>query len=133
MTPDGQADRSRLPPFSIRFSPEERQRIERRAGAMPVGAYIKSVVLAEDAPRYRKRRTMAEADQRLLAEVLARLGSSRTASNLNQIAHHLNRGTLILDAELSDDLKRACAEVAWMRATLVQALSVKGTAKEDRS
>ena len=110
MTPDGQADRSRLPPFSIRFSPEERQRIERRAGAMPVGAYIKSVVLAEDAPRYRKRRTMAEADQRLLAEILARLGSSRTASNLNQIAHLLNRGTLILDAELAEIGRAWCRE-----------------------
>jgi hypothetical protein len=111
--------RKRTTPFSIRFSDEERARVEARAGAMPVGAYIKSVVLSEDAPRYRKRRAMPEADQRLLAEILARLGASRSASNLNQIAKHLNQGTLIFDAELKADLKLACAEVAWIRTTLM--------------
>ena len=117
--------RKRATPFSIRFSDDERARVEARAGAMPVGAYIKSVVLSEDAPHYRKRRAMPEADQRLLAEILARLGASRSASNLNQIAKHLNQGTLVIDAELEADLKRACAEVAWIRATLMQALGIK--------
>ena len=30
----------RAAPFSIRFSDDERARVEKRAGAMPVGAYI---------------------------------------------------------------------------------------------
>ncbi len=118
--------RKRPAPFSIRFTDEERERVEARAGTMPVGAYIKSVVLAEDAPRYRKRRSMAEADQRLLAEILARLGGSRSASNLNQIAKHLNQGTLVMDSVLEADLKRACLEVAWLRNTLMMALGIKG-------
>ena len=69
-------------------------------------------------------------DQRLLAEILARLGASRSASNLNQIAKHLNQGTLVIDEELETDLKRACAEVAWMRATLVAALGLHGSRDE---
>ena len=60
-----------------------------------------------------------------MAEVLARLGQTRQANNLNQIAKHLNQGTLIVDPELEEDLKRAVAEVAWMRATLMEALGVK--------
>ena len=59
-----------------------------------------------------------------MAEVLARLGQTRQANNLNQIAKHLNQGTLIVDPELEEDLKRAVAEVAWMRATLMEALGV---------
>ena len=116
---------SRLAPFSLRLTPEERSQLETQAGAMPLSSYIKSVVFAAEAPKYRKRRKPPVAEQQLLAEVLARLAQTRQANNLNQIAKHLNLGTLILDPELEEDLKSAVAEVAWMRATLMQALGVK--------
>jgi hypothetical protein len=117
---------SRRPlPFSIRFSDDERQKLEAQAGSMPLASYIKSVVFAAEAPKYRRRRKPPVAEQQLLAEVLARLGSTRTANNLNQIAKHLNQGTLVVDPDLEADLKRAVAEVAWMRTTLMKALGVK--------
>ncbi|MDX8350675.1 plasmid mobilization relaxosome protein MobC [Cognatiyoonia sp. IB215446] len=65
------------------------------------------------------------AEQQLPAAVLARLGETRTANNLNQIAKHLNQGTLVIDEELEADLNAAIAEVAWMRVTLMQALGIK--------
>lgn len=116
---------SRAAPFSLRLSEDERTRLEAQAGTMPLAAYIKSVVLAEDAPHYRKRRKPPMAEQQLLAEVLARLGQSRTANNLNQISKHLNQGTLVVDEELEADLKAALADVAWMRVTLMRALGVR--------
>jgi len=116
---------SRLPPFSLRLTPDERHQLEAQAGAMPLASYIKSVVLADDAPKYRKRRKAPEAEQRLLAAILARLGQTRQANNLNQIAKHLNQGTLIVDEELAADLTAAIAEVAWMRTTLMNALGVR--------
>ena len=116
---------SRLAPFSLRLTPEERSQLEAQAGAMPLSSYIKSVVFAAEAPKYRKRRKPPVAEQQLMAEVLARLGQTRQANNLNQIAKHLNQGTLIVDPELEEDLKRAVAEVAWMRMTLMEALGVK--------
>ena len=116
---------SRPAPFSIRFSEEERQRLEAQAGSMPLASYIKSVVFADDALKYRKRSKPPVAEQQLLAEVLARLGATRSSSNLNQIAKAINQGTLYVDDELEADLKQACAEVAWMRATLMQALGIK--------
>ena len=36
-------------PFSLRLTFEERAQIEANAGSMPVGAYIKSLLLADDA------------------------------------------------------------------------------------
>lgn len=99
-------------PFSLRLTPDERQQLEAKAGAMPLASYIKSVVLSDEAPKYRRRRTPPVAEQQLLAQVLARLGQTRTANNLNQIAKHLNQGTLAIDEELEVDLNAAIAEVA---------------------
>lgn len=122
--------RKRLAPFSLRMTEDERAAIEARAGSMPLGSYIKSVLLEGDAPKFRQRSKLPVLDQRLLAEILARLGASRSANNLNQIAKHLNQGTLVIDSELEAELKCACAEVAWMRATLVAALGFQGSRDE---
>ncbi|MEO0569533.1 MAG: hypothetical protein AAF066_17505 [Pseudomonadota bacterium] len=116
---------SRAAPFSIRLSEEERSKLETQAGSMPLAAYVKSVVFADAAPIYRKTRKPPVAEQQLLAEILARLGQSRTANNLNQIAKHLNQGTLVIDEELGKDLQQAVLDVAWMRATLIDALGLK--------
>lgn len=125
MTKDLSSRQKRPAPFSLRLTAEERDRLEAQAGTMSLAAYIKSTVFAEDAPKYRGRRRFSAAEQQLLAEVLARLGASRTASNLNQIAKHLNQGTLQIDQQLEDDLRQAVAEVAWMRVTLIRALGLK--------
>ncbi|MEL6646133.1 MAG: hypothetical protein AAFQ05_00285 [Pseudomonadota bacterium] len=112
-------------PFSIRFSQGERAAIESAAGSMPLGSYIKSVVLASEAPKYRKRSKPPVAEAQLLAELLARLGQTRHANNLNQIAKHLNQGSLVMDAELEADIQAALLDIAWMRMTLMQALGIK--------
>lgn len=112
-------------PFSLRLTQDERAALEAKAGSMPLASYIKSVVLASEAPTYRKRRKPPVAEQQLLAQVLAKLGQTRTANNLNQIAKGINQGTLVIDEELEADLNAAMAEVAWMRVTLMQALGMK--------
>ena len=112
-------------PFSIRFSEAERAAVEAAAGGMPLGSYIKSVVLASEAPKYRKRPKPPVAETQLLGELLAKLGQTRHANNLNQIAKHLNQGTLVMDADLEADIKQALVEIAWMRLTLMKALGIK--------
>ncbi|WP_299733074.1 plasmid mobilization relaxosome protein MobC [uncultured Tateyamaria sp.] len=123
--PQQRTPKKRPAPLSLRLSDEERTLLEQQAGNLALGAYIKLVVFDEAAPTYRKRQKPPVAEQQLLAEVLARLGQSRTANNLNQIAKHLNQGTLVVDEELEADLQQAIAEVAWMRATLMKALGIK--------
>lgn len=115
----------RIPPLSIRLNKEERELLVQQAGNLSLAGYIKSVVFAEDVPRYRSRRQTPEVDAKLLAELLAHLGSSRVASNLNQIAKHLNQGSLIVDPELDSDLRLAVEEVALIRSTLLQAMGMK--------
>ncbi|MEP2715181.1 hypothetical protein [Pseudophaeobacter sp.] len=115
----------RIPPLSIRLTEEERVLLEQRAGSLSLAGYIKSVVFADGAPRYRSHRQTPELDAKLLAELLTHLGASRMASKLNQIAKHLNQGTLIVDPDQDGDLKAAATEVAWIRSTLLQALGTK--------
>ena len=110
----------RIPPLSIRLSKEERERLVRQAGNLSLAGYIKSVVFADNAPRYRSRCQTTEMDAKLVAELLVHLGSSRVASNLNQIAKHLNQGTLIVDPDLDSDLRQAVEEVALIRSTLLR-------------
>lgn len=125
MTVQPQSVKRRDAPFSLRLTKEERKQLEAQAGSLPLASYIKSVVLASEAPKYRKKSKPPVADQQLLAEILARLGATRSASNLNQIAKAINQGTLYVDDELAADLNKACAEMAWMRVTLMQALGIK--------
>jgi hypothetical protein len=86
---------------------------------------MKSVLLEEDAPTYRQRRKSADADQKLLAEVLACLGSTRLANNLNQLAKAANSGALYCDAETKSELTRACDDVRAMRLLLMEALGLE--------
>lgn len=89
---------------------------------MPVGAYIKSLLLAEDAPKYRKRRKSPVEDQAALAQALACLGASRIANNLNQLARATNIGSFYFDEDTKRMIREACHDVRIMRQLLMEAL-----------
>lgn len=122
-------------PYSLRLTFEEKAQLERNAGGMPVAAYIKSLLFAENAPRYRKARRSAVADEKALAELLASLGSSRIPNNLNQLAKAANSGNLYFDYDTKLAINRACDDVANMRFLLMRALgiSTKNQAKPPQS
>ena len=56
--------------------------------------------------------------------VLAALGQSRIASNLNQLAKAVNIGVLPVTPETEADMSEACAAVSAMRADLMRALGL---------
>lgn len=120
--------KKREAPFSLRLTFEERAQLEAAANGEPLGAYIKSVLFAQDLPKTRRRRSAPIADQKALARVLAALGGSRLSSNLNQLARALNTGTLPVHPEIEDELREACGDIARMRAELIEALGLKGGA-----
>ena len=116
-------------PFSIRLTPDERARLDNMAADVPIGAYIKSRLFGTDQRAIRTR--APKADQRLLAQLLARLGQSGLASNFNQLARAANTGALLVDDETRDALNAACADVAAMRTALMQALGARGVVSSD--
>ena len=116
--------KKRLPPFSIRLSEKERARLASEAAGAPLGAYIKAKALGE--PSLRKRRTgVAVADKTSLAQVLALLGRSRLANNINQLAWAVNIGSLPVTPETEAELFAAMRDVREMRRLLLIALGLK--------
>ncbi|MEM6900770.1 MAG: hypothetical protein AAF583_13490 [Pseudomonadota bacterium] len=112
-------------PFSLRLSFEERARLEAAADGAPLGAYIRSVLFAQDLPKARRKRARPIADHRELARVLAALGASRLSSNVNQLAKAVNIGVLPVTPDTEAELHRACQDIAEMRDLLIAALGLE--------
>lgn len=113
--------KKRPAPFSIRLSETERAHLVKEAGGAPLGAYIKAKAL--DGLPHRAGRTVE--DQKALAKLLAQLGGSRIANNLNQLAYAANIGSLPMTPETEDDLRETLRAVRDMRRLLLVALGLK--------
>lgn len=112
-------------PFSLRLSEEERAHLIAEAKGALLGAYVKAKVFGSG-PAVRPRRTgLVVEDRQSLAQALALLGSSRLASNLNQLAHAANIGALPFTPEIEDELREALADVRAIRRLLMTALGLK--------
>lgn len=64
-------------------------------------------------------------DHEALARVLAALGQSRIANNLNQLAKAVNIGVLPMSPNVEEDISEACAAVAAIRRDLMRALGLR--------
>lgn len=111
-------------PFSLRLTFEERVALEKEAGNKPLGAYIRSKLFcgAENPRRTRSRTRKPLKDDKALGELLGKLGQSRLASNINQLAKATNSGSLPVTPDTEKALKDACDDVRAMRILLMQAL-----------
>ncbi len=110
------------PPYSIRFTFEERARLDAERGRQPLSAYIRERLFGDDATPRKKRGLSPVADTEALGRVLGALGGSRLSSNLNQLAKAVNTGSLPVTPETEADLQEACREVKALRDDLLRAL-----------
>lgn len=118
------------PPYSIRFTDEERARLNRDAGVLSLAAYIRLQLFSgDDGPPPRKKLTRKQhtpsAELAVVGHMLGGLGQSRLASNINQIAKAANMGALPVTPELEAELAEACKAIQDMRAQLIAAMGVK--------
>ena len=118
-----------LPPFSLRLTPEERAQIEKDAAGMSLGAYIRSCLFDSSVPKRRVRNKFPVKDHQELAKVLGKLGRSRLANNLNQLAKAMNRGTLEITPETEQVIHDACSDIRWMRHILMAAMGLRGRSR----
>jgi len=112
------------PPFSLRLTFEERQRLDQESGNVPLGAYIREQLFDTPSPRKRVFRQPVK-NEKTLAKLLTELGQSRLSSNLNQLAKASNSGSLPITSETEQALNQACEDVEMMRQYLIQALGLK--------
>jgi len=111
------------PPFSLRFTVEERQKLDADAGDLAVAEYIRTQLFENPAKRLRPYRRPVQ-DGKALGEVLAALGRSRLSSNLNQLAKAVHSGSLPVTPETEKAILDAVKEVHDMSSQLVKALGL---------
>lgn len=124
-TVPSRAKRKRPAPFSIRLSDIERDALVIEADGAPLGTYIKAKLTATGVMLPTRRAGLVIEDRKLLGQVLAGLGGSRFASNLNQLAHAANIGSLPITPETESELRETLLAVRQMRDTLLIALGMK--------
>ena len=118
------ADKGRYPPpYSIRFTFEERRQLKEHAGGRPVSAYIREQSLKHPSPR-RSYRQLSE-NHAVLGELLEELGKTRLSNNLNQLAKACNSGTLDISEEAEAAIIEARDDIRRMREELISALGLK--------
>jgi len=120
-----QRGRKSTPRITLRLTEDENNDLRERAGDLSVSSYVRECLFEKDVTRRKRRSYHPVADQQALAKVLSKLGQSRMASNLNQIAYHANAGSMIVDEVTLDEINEAAASIAWIRVTLIEALGLK--------
>lgn len=110
------------PPFSIRFTFEERARLDADRGSLPLSSHIREKLFGEDVTPRKRPGNSPIGDTEALGRVLGALGASRLSSNLNQLAKAVNTGSLPVSPEVEAELMEACQEVQELRADLLRAL-----------
>ena len=117
------------PPFSIRFTEEERARLNRDAGKLSLSAYIRQRLFGDAAPRrkprYRRKQRKPGLDAKTVAQLLGTLGGSDLGRSMLALALAAESGALPVTPELSEKLDAACDDIREMRVTLVVALGIK--------
>ena len=109
-------------PFSIRFTFEERARLEHDATGLSLGEYIRIRLFDDKREKRRTRSKHPVKDHQVLSQLLYDLGRSRMANNLNQLAHASNCGSLEFTPETQAVLLEACADIRDMRGMLLKSL-----------
>lgn len=117
--------KQKTPPFSLRFSADERERLDREAGGLPLGAYIRERLFGEEASPRRSRSRRPIKDHQTLARLLSDLGKARLANNLNQLAKAVNTGTLRLGPDTEAAIMKACRDIEAMRRDVISALGLE--------
>lgn len=110
------------PPFSIRFTFEERARLDAERGRRALSAHIRECLFGDETSPRRKSGNSPVKDGEVLGRLLGALGGSRLSNNLNQLAKAVNTGSLPVTPETEADIVAACEEVKALRADLLRAL-----------
>jgi len=116
-------------PLTLRLTNEERIKLEKLAAGVSLSAYIRKCLFGKNAAPRKVRARVPVKDSQALAQVLGLLGQTRIANNLNQIAYEANCGSLLMDEETENEIKMACAHIAWIRVKLIEALGLKNGSK----
>jgi hypothetical protein len=112
-------------PFSLRFTKEEREQLEKMAQGIPLSKFIRTKIFDGNAAPRRTKGRYPIKDEKALSKLLGILGRSRISSNINQLARAANLGSMPVNMETQKKLDDACRAIFWMRQQLILSLGLK--------
>ena len=124
------AQKKPAPRLTLRVTEDELAQLKKLSSGISLSAYIRKCVFGKDVAPRKVRSRVPVKDQEALAQVLGLLGQTHFANNLNQIAYEANCGSLLMDEETENEIKMACAHIAWIRVKLIEALGLKNKGKK---
>ncbi len=124
------AQKKPAPRLTLRVTEDELTQLKKLSSGISLSAYIRKCVFGKDTAPRKVRSRVPVRDQESLAQVLGLLGQTKIANNLNQIAYEANCGSLLMDQETEDEIKLACAHIAFIRVKLIEALGIKNRGKK---
>lgn len=116
------------PRITLRLTEDELLRLKEAAAGVSLSVYVRKKLFGEYVSLRKTRSPVPVKDSQALAQILGKLGQTRMANNLNQIAYQANAGSLLMDEQTEQEINIACAQIAWMRVQLIEALGLKGDA-----
>lgn len=119
--------KQKYPRITLRLTSDELTQLQHLSSGISVSSYIRKCVFGANVASRKIRSRVPVKNQEALAQILGMLGQSRIANNLNQIAYQANCGSLLLDGATEDEIKMACAYIAFIRVKLIEALGLKDT------
>ncbi|MFB2554059.1 hypothetical protein [Ensifer soli] len=114
-------------PFSIRLTATEKETLVAKAGSVPLGAFVRGLVLGEGIS-VRAARTSPVRDRDSLGQVLGLLGRSEYTASLAAMAKAAASGSLPLEPETVSAIRAACEDIRAIRSMLLQALGIQAGA-----
>jgi hypothetical protein len=112
-------------PFSIRLTDDERRLLAKRADGLPLGTYVRGLILADETRVQRGLSAAPARNRETLARLLAALGQSGIAGNLAELARAAKIGALPVTPETEGKIVEACTVVMDMRRDLICALGLR--------
>lgn len=110
---------------SLRVNAEERERLERAAAGLSLGAYIRERLFDGNLKPRKARGRFPVKDHQALSRVLRRLGDTHRLHDFEVLTDAASDGRLLLSIETDAALRQACLDISAMRADLVTALGLK--------
>lgn len=112
------------PRVTLRLTEDENRQLRRLAAGMTISAYIRQCIFGDKAAKRTRKNYAPIQDHTELARLLAMLGETRLANNLNQLAHQANCGNLQVDESVLERLEETYGHVISMRDTLIRTLGL---------
>lgn len=119
-----QKDQQKISPYSMRFTRDERERLNVAAAGLSLSAFIRMRLFGDIAAPRKTRNKFPVKDHKILAQILGLLGRSNLANNFNQIAKAVHAGSLPVTPETEEELVKASRAVLDMRDLLLKALGL---------